>query len=69
MIRRSVEQLMHLIAGHDDLWVRLCVVLPEQPEEWTLSVLDMTAGEAPPNYMDLHWSYPRVILGLRIRGG
>jgi hypothetical protein len=51
-----------MIDKEDQLWVRLCAVLPEQSEEWTITVLDITASKPPASWSDLLWSYPRALL-------
>jgi hypothetical protein len=69
MEQRSVRELYEVIGNEPQVWVRTCVIFPQQSEGWTLQVLDVTAGEPPPNWSDLEWIYPRVILRAQMLPG
>jgi Putative DNA-binding domain len=69
MQQRSVRELYEVISNEPQVWVRTAVILPQQPEEWTLQVLDVTAGEPPPNWSTLEWVYPRVVLRAQVLPG
>jgi hypothetical protein len=65
-MQKSFADLMTTITAQTQVWVRVCATFPEQDGTWNISVLDITAGEAPLDWFDLAWDYPRVRLRARV---
>jgi hypothetical protein len=54
-----LSDLAARIASERRVWVRAAVV--KQDETWTLAVLEITLGAAPPRWQRAHWRYPRAV--------
>jgi hypothetical protein len=54
-----LSDLVARIASERRVWVRAAVV--KQDESWTLAVLEVTLGGAPPRCLHAQWRYPRAV--------
>jgi hypothetical protein len=59
MERQPVSVLSEYLAAQNRVWVRLAASRLEA--DWQLSLLEVTVGEAPPNWRRQRWSYERAI--------
>ena len=59
LVQTTLEALAEALAQEDVVWVRLSADLSR--DEWTLRLLEITSGGAPPRWEAIDWRYPEYV--------
>ncbi len=64
---RPLSDLTERLRKEPRVWVRLAANRPQ--EDWQLSLLEVTLGEAPPGWKRQRWSYERALFAASAPAG
>jgi hypothetical protein len=56
LVRTTLDELLVRLEAESDVWLRLAA--EETAGTWTLRLLELTSGPAPPNWQKVDWRYP-----------
>lgn len=62
-VRKSLEELLRALEATDVVWTRLAADASSGP--WTLRLLELTSGAAPPNWREINWRYTDYVFSAR----
>ena len=62
MTQKTGDELLVEMDAEEEVWVRFGAILSDYQDDWSLIVLDITTGVAPPDWEFIYWRYARAIL-------